>query len=151
MYYVLINAHYLTQKYKYNAALIRAAALNRIAAIIRSFDNWSYFEIGGSISDSILGGGGGSRHLFFLITLYNFQNIAWLYPPPPSSAVPGHLVFYQSLFITNNSSIRHSLTLYTDTGKLFELWLKRGKLFMFQCLFDLVVTYILISPGLLFG
>ena len=42
----------------------------------------SNFKIGegGTISASILGGGGGTRH-FFLLTLYNFKNIEKHVPP----------------------------------------------------------------------
>ena len=42
---------------------------------------------GGTINDSILGGG--TKH-FFLLILYNFQNIGGARAPPaPYSAVPG--------------------------------------------------------------
>ena len=48
----------------------------------------SSFEIGGTISDSILGGGRSAKH-FFLLILYNFKNIGGGgMCPPPHSAVP---------------------------------------------------------------
>ena len=52
---------------------------------------WSNFEIWreSTISDSILGGWGGTKQ-FFLLIRYNFGNIGRAHapPPPPHSAVP---------------------------------------------------------------
>ena len=54
-----------------------------------------FWDSGGTISASILGGGG-TKH-FFLLTLYNFKNIGGrgTCPPPPHSAVPENHILLQ--------------------------------------------------------
>ena len=46
-------------------------------------------RVGGTISDSILGGG--TKH-FYLLILYNFKNIGGARAPPPGPPTPRSLV-----------------------------------------------------------
>ena len=58
---------------------------------------------GGTVSDSILGGG--TKHLFLLI-LYNFRNIGGHVPPlPPPSPIPRSLYWTDSSFTIMKNSI----------------------------------------------